>query len=109
MQFVGVLVGRGDQLAAVIEDERGARAPDLELGQETGEPRILYHDRKNALALLVNVDRSRKRNRWTRADRMVSHSEPLRAFRVHAGAEPVLVDHAEITRLEAAGVELDIA
>ena len=109
MQFVGLLVGRRDQLAAAVEDKRGSGASDLELGKKMREPGIFDDDREDALPLLINVDRTRKRDRRTLPDRMVEDLEPLRSLGPHAGLEPGLVDDAKIGRHELALFEFDVA
>ena len=81
MQLVGVLVGRCDQFAAAVEDEGRSGASDLELREETRKPRVFDDDGKDALTLLVDVDRSGKGDRRTLADRMVEDPEPLRTLR----------------------------
>src|SRR5262245_49435638 len=109
MQFVGILVGRGDQFAAAAEDERRSRAPDLELGKETRKSRIFDDNGEDALAFLIDIDRSRKCERRTRADRMINDVKPLRAVGAHAGLEPGTVGDKEIGRLETASLEFDVA
>ncbi len=73
------------------------------------EPGIFDDDREDALPLLVNIDRTRKRDRRTLPDRMVQHLEPLRSLGPHAGLEPGLVDDAKVAGYELALFELDIS
>ncbi len=96
-------------LAATVDDEGGPRAPDLELRQEARKPGIFDDDRQDALALLIDVDRPRERDRRPLAGGMVRHPEPLRLVRAEPGLEPGLIGNAERGRLEAAVGELDVA
>src|ERR1700726_2529113 len=73
------------------------------------EPGIFDDDGEDALPLLINVDRTCKRDRRTLPDRMVHPLEPLRSFGPHAGLEPSLVDDAEIGWHELALFEFDVA
>jgi hypothetical protein len=109
MLFVGVLVWGCNQFAGFIEDEGGSDLPNLELGEEARQPCIFDDDGEHALTLLINVDRSRKSDRWARPDRMVDDSEPLGAFRFHAGLEPVLIGNVKSGWLKAALLEFDVA
>ena len=62
MQFVGGLVRSRNELSAPIKYEGGSRASRLQLCQEMSKASVFDYHRKNTLMLVVDVDRSRKRD-----------------------------------------------
>src|SRR5262249_25529041 len=90
MQFVGFIVRRSYKLARTIKDKCRPRAPHFQLGQKPRQPRVFDDDRKNALTLLVHINRSGKGDRGTLSRWMVDHLEPLRLISLDARLEPGL-------------------
>jgi hypothetical protein len=109
MQLVGVLVGRGNQFSAVVEDKSGPGTSHFKLRQEMSKPGVFDDDGKDALTFLVDVDRAGERDRPALADRMVDHSRPSRPVGLDRSLEPGLVDDAEVCWRELAGLEFDVA
>src|SRR6516164_101183 len=70
---------------------------------------VFDDDRKNALTLLVNIDRSRIGDRWTLPNWMVENLEPLRPLGGDTSLEPRLVADPKVGRLEATALEFNIA
>src|SRR3954469_17303287 len=108
MQFVGIVVRRRNELSGTVEDERCSSAPDFELSEEPREPGIFDDYRKHALPLLIDVDRTRKSNGRTLADRMVRLPEPFGILGLDSGLEPIRLGDAEVGRLETTIGEFDI-
>ena len=98
MQFVGGLVRSRNELSAPIKYEGGSRASRLQLCQEMNKASVFDYHRKDTLTLVVDVDRSRKRDRRTCPDRMVKDLEPLGTIRARAGFEPGLVAYGSVPR-----------
>src|SRR5258708_37641303 len=108
MQFVGGLVRSRNERSAPVKYEGGSRASHLQLCQEMSKASVFDYHRKDTLTLLVDIDRSSKRDRRTCPDWMVNDLEPLGSIRAHAGFEPCLVAYAKIRWLESTSLEFDV-
>ncbi len=107
--FIGVRIGRGDDLSVAAENKGGAGFPHGQLRQELCEPGVFDDNGEHTLPLLIDVHRAGIGDRRTLAYRKVRDLEPARFLVRDAFAVPFLIGDNVVGVLESALLELNVA
>ena len=108
-ELVGIRIRDRNGAPARPQDEGCARLADGKLRQEPRQPGVLDDHGKNALPLLIDVDRARIGDRRMQPVRMAGDIEPLRRVARDRGPVPFLVGDLVAGLLEGALLEFDVS
>ena len=106
--LVGVRIGRGDNLAVPLEDERAGRFSDGKLRQEIRDAGQLDDNGDDAGGLLVDTDRRREGCRQPFAARMRRQRRPMLVVGLDGHPKPFLIGDGIIGVLDPRVLELKI-